>query len=691
MDSIISTNLHSTPACDLNTKFNDRCYSDWSKTNLISLVSAEGIYILKPQPEQQDGPFEIYLIRNPTTRFSHTQSALDLGPLFDKKWSTLDNQQYMQVFLDPALTTHVSNLSLEHYPRRFRMVKWSPVIESFPRDCILAALTIDYQLLIFAKKNEAWVIAHDLSSEFDLLWNSLCNPRLDEGISSFEATKIKLHSLSFRNICWHQRGKNDVFLFAATIPGDIVIWRLVSSGNDKKFDFHSVLRTQVRIITTMQVVDELLIISSEGGQVALYDLTGLFDTRIDLILLDPTAIPWPQDNIEVMDLYVQRTQDNSFRIVLSKSTNICWCIMNYVKDSNHSTATLSINDSFSAIDVASPATWIRPAGDRRAVFIADDSSFCLLEFLDDRPDTSPEFSSIRTGRIDLTKMVPRGLCTSDQGYLITMISAISLVYEPSKIVAPTKVAMVPTSNEKKFFVDCLDNLLNETWLANQDIQSTMDVCDRIDYVRSIYPNLTFAQFFEMHKTLKEAVIEIGFPKSIAQLVKLKISAFLIQKLSSQSEYQLIAQCERVDFDRDVFNNILMYYIKETLSTTSSQNLNDLTQDQVNSLRNYSEWLHTVPQGRQLKNNYCEHFTAIESGKYADVGGEQCPICHDTISFEQPDFGICHSGHRFARCARTLLIVDLQKGDKLFCGHCRRHYLSYLVWSSADLWPCIYCQ
>lgn len=690
MDSI---NQFPHMTCDLNTKFNHRCQSDWSELNLISFVSQDGIYILRPQPENRNGPFEVQLIRNPTSKFSHVLAANDLGPTFDKKWSTLDNNQYMQVFLDPALATHVSNMSSELYPRRYRMAKWSPIVQNFPKECILAALTTDYQLLVFARKNATWMMA-DLSSEFD------AHPlRTYGGDKSFDSVRSKLHSLSFCNICWQKRGDDSISLLASTILGDIIVWRLVFSQQKSEkpsyyrysFVIQAILSTHTEYITSMQLEDNLLIAACRNGQVVLYDLsshlTGCNQQAVFPIILDPTAILWPEDNIEVNDLYMKRTRDHTSHIVLSKSTNICWCTMTYVKNTQENHATLTINDSFSAVDVSSPATWLRPAGHNRAVFIAEDGSFFQIEFPEDHLDGTPDFETVRTGRVDLSRMVPRGLCTSSRGKLIALISSISLLFDPCKIVAPTKLIIVPTNNES--LMDCLRKLLNEDWLISENVKSTMDVQDSIDYIRSVFPNLDHNQFHDMHKTIKEAFMSIDHPKNDSQLIKLKILAFLMMKLSSSSEHNLDMEYKKLDLD--FFNHVLTCYVRKVLSALS-QRPADLTQDQVNSLRNYNSWLKTVPFGKQVLEGYCQQFKTLESGKYSGVTGEHCSICRTTISFEQSKYGICASGHRFARCARSLLIVDLQKGDKLFCEHCKRHYLAYLVWPMpANLWPCIYCQ
>lgn len=732
MDAIKSTNnLKSISVYDLNTKFNDRCYVDWSKSNLISIVTLDGIYILRLQLDKQHGPFQFELIRNPTSRFRHLATC-NLGPTFDTIWQTLDSHQYMEVFLDPALLTNVPILNLDLYPRRFRIAKWSPLIDWFPRQCLLATITVDYQLLIYSSKfNQTWTILADLSSEYDKLWAQLQIGSKDLNTKdNFECIRKNLHSLSFCNVCWKETNKHGPILLATTIPGDIVIWQINlpdnmidSPNNLLQCDIKMILRTNLEYISSMQLFENLLIVSARNGQVVLYDLTVNFneteDTHsgskqqmngatavktLNVITLPPTVTLWHQDGIEVTDFFIQTLSEDTFRIVLSKSTNICWSNINYTKQTDNEPATLGISDSFSAIDGRdpevslhqTPATWLRPAGDKKSVLIADDGSFFQLEFLDDRQDTSPEFNAIGTGRIDLSRMVPRGLSTSPGGHLITMISCITLMYEPAKILAPSKLILIPSENEGSFFDDCLQKLLDENWLLSNKTTSPMDVCDRIDYLRSTFPLLSKKQCSKLSNRLKESLPEVLNDE--VQFVKFKIAAFLLMKLLDQrrNDKQVENETERMELDQKITYMILIHSIEQILTLISDEQSPNYYQrrlydlDQVNSLRNYFKYLGDLPAGRKLIDQHKDKYHDLEL-KYADVPQESCPICRSDIPYVSIKDGTCSNGHRFDRCARSLLVMDLKANDELVCENCKRHYMIHMVWPTKNLWLCSFCQ
>lgn len=732
MDVIKSTNnLTSISVYDLNTKFNDRCYVDWSKSNLISIVTLDGIYILKLQLGKQHGPFQIELIRNPTNRFKHLDTC-NLGPTFDTIWQTLDSHQYMEVFLDPALLTNVPTLNLDLYPRRFRLAKWSPLIDRFPRQCLLATITVDYQLLIYLREfNQTWTVHADLSIEYDKLWTQLKIESKDlKTKDNFEFVRKNLHSLSFCNVCWKETNKYGPLLLATTIPGDIVIWQvnlpdvmIDPPNNLLQCDVKMILRTNLEYINSMQLFENLLIVSARNGQVVLYDLTVNFneteDTHLgvkqqingitaiktlNVITIPPTVTLWHQDGIEVTDFFIQTMSKDTFRIVLSKSTNICWSTISYTKKTDNEPATLAISDSFSAIDGRdpevslhqTPASWLKPAGDKKSVLIADDGSFFQLEFVDDRQDTSPEFNAIGTGRIDLSRMVPRGLSTSPGGHLISMISCITLMHEPAKVLAPSKLILIPAKNDNSFFEDCLHKLLDENWLSSNEINSPMDVCDRIDYLQSTYPLISKKQYSRLSNCLKESIPEM--PKDEVQFVKIKIAGFLLMKLYDQrrADKQVENEAERLELDEKITSNILIHSIDQILLTISDEQspyyykrrMYDL--DQVNSLRNYFKFLANLPAGKQVINQHEDKLRDLEL-KYADVPRESCPICQSEIPYVSIKDGTCGNGHRFDRCARSLLIMNLKTNNELVCEDCKRHYMTYMVWPTTNLWLCSFCQ
>lgn len=692
---------------------------DWSKSNLISVVSLDGIYILKPQLEVRQGPFQLDLIRNPSSKFRH-QTGRNIGIKFNNSWQCLDNHQYMEVFLDPALMTNVETLSYDSYPRRFRLAKWSPPVERFPKQCLLTAITIDYQLLIYYQEGNSWTVLSDLSAEYDDIWSqlNLTNDLNREG--DFSITRDNLHSLSFCNLCWKEFVNDGPVLLAATIPGDIIVWKLVTSKGTLKplqLDLQAIFRTNLAYINSMQLFNNILIVSTRDGQIVLFDLTSNFSDfetslsygssnglesikALNLITLPPTIL-LHKDSIEVNDFYIQPITQDTFRIVLAKSTNICWCIITYKKKTNLEPASFGISDTFSAVDGLdpdfslhqTPAIWLKQAGHKKAVFIAEDGSFFQLEFRDDQQDASPDFNAIRTGKIDLTRMVPRGLSTSPNGHLITMISSISLMYEPAKILAPTKLMLLPTVNDKKFFSECIQRLLDEDWLALEKVQSTMDVRDRVDYLLSVFPLLSYEHFYELYKTLKKAILDIGLPTNDIQLVKLKVVAFLLTKLMLHTRSKMIEADREFNADINVYNSILLYSIDKTLSTMRLTDAGDnetLSSCQIRSMQNYSNWLAQHPDRKRIRDKHILTLKKLESN-ITDDSCELCSICQNEIPFESHEHGTCRNGHRFKRCARSLLITNMKINQELICEHCHRHYLTYLVWPSNNLWLCMYCQ
>ena len=755
MDSINSSNLLSLSSCDLNAKFNDRSYADWSQTNLISFVTLDGIYIIQPRLERSHGQFNIELIRNPTNKFKHLPFE-ESNITFDDFVHKLNNEHYIELSTDPALAT-VQNQTITSaastikssstlpnettWFRHFRLAKWSPIIDTYPRQCLLLAITVDYQLLIYSQKNESWNV-QDLSKEYDKIW---CHTGLARDLkkANYETVRQNLHSLSFCNACWRPSNHHDCpLLVAATITGDLVVWQvnfrkstppitnnIQESSNhfhDVTFSVSAILKTKQEYISSMQLYDSLLIASSRDGQVALYDLTLNFEApqepstgrthqpngtnsepnnpkTIALQDIPATAILWHYDWIEVTDFYIQRLSSDTFRVVLAKSTNICWCIVHYLKKTDNEPATLAISDSFSAIDgldpeVAlhqTPATWLRPAGNRRAVLVADDGSFYQLEFFDDRQDSSPSFSAIRTGKEDLTDMLPRGLCTSPNGHLITMISTVTFMYDSYKLSTPTKLILLPTVNERKFFTESVQNLLDESWLATNNINSPMDACDSMDYILSIYSQLDNRELNRLYENFKEALINASHPKTKQQYVLLKIVGFLIMKLAEQKSFRLLGDDQSIDLEQAVYDWILMHEIDKTIGMVLSKGSTGdhhgtLTNVQVNSLRNYMQWLLGCTEGGPIGQVYRDRFESLISSKYKKVPHEMCPVCQEAVNFKSIRLGFCKNQHRFFRCSRSLLILD-PKDDELECKHCGRHYMTSLLWPTDNLWLCLFCQ
>lgn len=753
---VFKTNYYPISVCDLNTKFNFKCYSDWSQTNHIALVSLDGIYIFKPQLNVQDGPFKIDLIRNPVDKFEHAVLREQFKrPYFDNNWALWNQHQYMEAYLDPALNTHIKSLSFDLYPRYYKIIKWSPIIDMFPRQCALATITLDYQLIVI-QNNQLQI---DLSSSYDKIWAQLKQKEAlsdkDKNLANnskettegedgdgidFELVRNELHSLSFCNACWKMtKNGNNLLLLAATIPGDIVIWQYIyKNSSDLKmiegnkqspyFVMRSILKTDLRLISSMQLFDDLLILASKDGQVVLYDLTENLE-QIDqlisqskhqtndelgflhIVTLPPTATLWHSDNIEVADFYIQPITGETFRIVLAKATNICWCFINYTKKTDGELARLAISDSFSAVDGKdpdvslhqTPATWLKKAGEKKAVLIADDGSFFQLEFTDEKQDTIPEFHAIKTGKNDLTRLVPRGLCTSPNGYLITMISYVALMYEPTKLPEPTKLLLLPTLSERNFLNDYLNTkLLSEGWLEESKIDSPMKVCDLIDLIRSTFPLLTSDEFGELYKLLRETGLAIKYPKSEAQAVKLKIIALLISKLFDKTSIKTAESGDvenrlSIDLDSLFYDTILTYNVEKILENFFRKSLAIEpainSYQQAKSLRNYFEWFNKCSSRSWLREMYQNDYTTFMERQCNQIPSldELCPICDAKIPFVSVKYGMCNNGHRFDRCARSFLIIDLQLVRELECENCKRHYMTTLIWPTNNLWSCSLCQ
>lgn len=742
MESIECTNMCPISNCELNTKFNDKCYSDWSNSNLIAIVTVGGIYILKPQPDIRDGPFKVELIQNPNNRFQH-QTTLQFWPTFDSMMHVTNHKQYTEIYSDPSLLTNMETLNTEYYPRRFRMAKWSPVVESYPKECLLATLTLDNQLLVFGRQASSWIVFGDLSKDYDVVWSQVYINAGGGETMDYEHIRRNLLSLSFCNICWKESSHgNGPILIAATIPGDLVIWQFNlktynSNNRDQMqfqtmlFDIKIVIHTGIEYISTMQLHEGLLIVSSRDGQVVLYDLTTSFNSfdslrpapnttanmesngthispkTLNLITMPPTAIIWHKDNIEISDLYVQRIPPDTFRLVLAKSTNICWSINNYVKRPDQTAATLSIGNSFSAIDGLdpnvclhqSPATWLRPAGKQRAILIADDGSFFQVEFVADGQDETPSFNAIKTGGISLSHMIPRGLCCSPNGHMMTMVASVNFLYDPSKLSAPTKLLYLPTTSDRRYFVECIYKVLSDDWIQQEGITSPMDICDQIDYMRSIFHSLSYEQNYELQQMLSQAITGIGIPKNETLLVKLKIIGFIYMKLTdigkSETVESVYQQIDLNDLVRDV---ILTWEIDKIIDATLSMNtttnelktqlLDRLTPEQFISMRNFYLWL----SSRSPASFIADKLKFIESHKRFSANCDEiCSICEAKIPFESAKFGTCLNQHRFDRCARTLLIIDSQDCDRFTCEHCQRSYRSKLLWPTKNLWLCQFCQ
>lgn len=740
MNEMLQTTGFSSISCvDLNTQFRDRCHTDWSQSNIISIVTPDGIYLLKPQLELEHGPFRVEMIKNPSAQFRHDPISR-LHPTFDSMWQLLSGQQYMQVFTDPSLMTNVDTISLDVYNRQYSVAKWSPVIgKIYPSRCLLATLTTDYQLMVFSREPTCWLVVADLSSDYDAIWSahhqvpSKNAEKLDakrikfstDVDKLFEAIRNDIHSLSFCCMCWSERTSSfeQQLLLAATTNGDIVIWQLQINSErgtsetsvEMQFLVKTILSTNLSFMRGMELVDSLLICTSRDGQVVLYDLATYltdsssidseaqqFDGTTKSICNSPTAILWHSDGIEVTDFYIQRLGDDIFRIVLAKATNICWSILKYCKAADGQPATLVISDSFSAIDGLdpeitlhqNPASWMRPSGNHRAVLTADDGSFFLLEFMDDRQDSSPNFNAISTGRISLTNLVPRGLCVSPNGHLMTMISCLSLLYEPIKITAPSKLILLPVINDTRFFVDCLDCLLSDTWLSQERVESPMDVCDRIDYLRSVFPLLSSEQHDEFLKTLVDNIESIGCPKDQTQAARLKIVGLLLRKLryydnSRQALIEYTSTEDDAELD-EVYESLLLRHIERVLEAYSHSH--DMTIDHMKSLSNYFSWLDKSSK-EEAKNLREKHMD-----KRSETAPETCHVCDDRVPFVSAKYGACGRGHKFERCARSLLLVTLRANDKseFVCEDCGLHYETRLLWPSAhhglkNQWTCLVCQ
>lgn len=690
---------------------------DWSYENLLALVTPDGIYILTPQLDVHHGPFSVDFIENPKSRFNHAALRFAV-PTFDKTWQTLDNLQYMEVFLNPALTTNVEKLPTNIH-RKFRLAEWSPVIESYPAQCLLTTITVDHQLCVYYRLNRVWINCADLSDIYDRVYVQLNQSRLDEA-RNFEAIHQNLLALSFCMLCWKIKKDKQPLLMAATISGDVVIWRLViNQGNlgDKKYNFipETILKTGLDYINAMDMFDDLLVVSSRFGQVVLYDLTIYLEGKVtktcgDQTELDasevvvaeisPTVTLWHRDNIEVMGFYIQPLDQETFRLVLAKSTNICWSLVHYKKRDNQSPATLAVSDSISAIDGLdpevslhqTPANWLKRAGDQKAVLTADDGSFFQLEFADGHAEAVPEFSAIRTGKVDLTDMVPRGLATSPNGHLVAMVSCVSFMYDAAKLTAPTRLILVPTMNDKKFFADCMSKLLDENWLRENNIQSPMDVCDRIDYIRSVFPHLNYEQLHCLSRTLQIKIDDIVYPNDKVQLVKLKILRFIMIKLHEFGESR---NEDLKGLIEKLFNHIYVKHIEATLTSIfdtdqTKRSHKELNADQVNSLRNYRVWLNSSTLGLNILHKYEKQLDKLES-QHSRVEREKCLICQQEVSFGTLNHGVCTNMHRIARCARTLLLLEGFLANELICVHCKRHYRPQLVWPTESLWLCCVCQ
>lgn len=732
MDYICPANLFSISSCDLNTKFNDRSQADWSRTNLISFVTLDGIFIIQPQLEQLEAPFGVELIKNLTAKFKHAPFEKN-NPSFDCLLQSLDNHQYMAAYLDPAILANFPKIPNDNYQRHYRTAKWSPVIDVFPKQCLLAVLTVDFQLLLFAKKQGIWTITHDLSRAYDELW--MQTPILSETLhdSTFDGMRRSLHSLSFGAMCWKEtreypKAKRQ-YLVATTLTGELVIWRLtVTAEHAINFDIKMIIRTNQQHVDAMQFIKYLCIVTTKNGQVNLYDLNAIFDelnaqdvqqpntttppkktskNRVQstaIYDLAPTAILWHQDNIEVADFYFQTLSVDTFRMVLAKGTNICWCTIHYKPRTETEPATLAISDSFSAVDGSdpevslhqAPATWMKQAGERKAVLIANDGSFFRLEFVEERQDTSPSFNSIATGKVDLIDMFPRGLCTSPNGHLITMISSVTFLVDPLKIPASAKLILLPTVNEGKFFNDCFRYLLDENWLVANDVQSPMDVRDLIDSVVSTFHLLNHHQYLRLHSLLEDELRAEVQAKNGGHRIKMKIISLIISKLVGTEGPNKAEGDSSTGQENSFYGQILLENIEQILSSCLELSQpgaarKRLTDQQVNSVRNCMSWLDKSLAGQQIRDKYKTKIDSMISTDYKQVPYEVCSICQCDIPFETYGHGTCTNKHLFNRCSRSLLVLEYHKKDRLCCVDCGRSYLDELVWPTSNLWLCLYCQ
>lgn len=748
--------LTSISVCELNTKFSSNCSTDWSQTNYISIVSPDGIYILKPQLDIAIGPFQIELIKNPTQKFSHHETC-NIGPTIETIAPKLDNNQYLEIFMNPAIMTQVSNRSFEYYSRKFRLARWSPIIDVYPRQCLLAVITMDYQLLIYAKTNNTWNVHVDLSKVYDGVWNELIDAPESQGFpdkkknDEFSRVCRNLHELSFINICWKECIENGPMLLAATMTGDIVIWQVILTKGDEDdgkkceqhLDIKIIVRTEIANIVSMDISDNLLLISSRGGQAVIYDLSSVLETfekfdeqshnsletMLSIVALPPLIVLWVQDGIDISGIYMQKTSPESYRIVLCKSTNICWCTVNYIVGTNGASSTLVVDDSFSAIDGKdpevslhqTPPTALKAAGKNRAYLIADDGSFFQLEFSDTnaRNESSSQLTAIRTESIDLSRMIPYGLCTSPKGNLVAMVSCIGLMYETGKILAPSKVLLLPWTNDKTFVVDCIDKVLDEKWLTKENIKSPMDVSDRLDHLRSIYPLLSFEHYYELYKKLEILVKRAQRPRNEYQHVRQKIIAFLLMKLLDHKYSKMIESNLLVNLHNTIYPMIELYNRKLVLKSAlnlcgPARKRNKATTSSDKSMIQYLSrlqqisLLHTFKRCYDIENtkgwirdNIDEAENEINSklkvlddelkSQAEELYHELCPVCRDVVLFETPKFGICKNMHQFNRCERSLLLVDIYEKNDLVCEDCKRHYLTQAIWPISNKWLCMYCQ
>lgn len=710
--------LYSQSVAHLNTKFIDKCPSDWSQANVISLVTMDGIYILKPQPENPRGPFIIELIRNPREKFKHSLGRNINN--FDEinKWK-LDFKQQLEIYIDQSLLTNLTSRSLEMYPRRFRCTKWSPLLDVYPKQCFLAVTTIDYQLLIYANSQDNWIVHTDLTKIYDQVWSRMQEEQQNNkvNIDQFEELRQVLHEVSFSSLCWKRiKASNEVgyntYLLSATLTGDIVLWKVLFQSLTTSLGITKIFRTNLARITAMSFYESFLIVTTQDGRLTLFDLTNCFDDesatiddttisnqqQVQMSTIDEWAELWHSDGIEISDFCIQKISETSFRIIISKSTHICWSIVEYSRDLETGSNTIFLKDTYASIDGCDPDVTmhqmppisLKSSTGEKVIFAALDGSIFELKFIPSRPDLGPECTAIRFDRLDLTRTVPGGLCASPNGHLIVLVSTISMLYEPQKIFAPTKVILFPWVGNSEFLMECLNNLLSEDWLRDKNITSPMDVCDMIDYLRSIYPLLTHEHYQEIYMLLKNESSKLMCPKNLQQFTKLKIVNILLEKILSQNNSKMIEAKDMIELD-SLYRAIQIYNHRLLLEAACHTEDSIIIDEGINcsrqlkSLDNMRKWL------RKYNEDLLKEFSQLSLLDDKQPETETCMICNEVIPFENERNGHCVNGHLFDRCAHSLVIIDLITTQYLKCDDCNRFYIVPPIWSNRTGWLCCFCQ
>ncbi|XP_074598650.1 uncharacterized protein LOC141853267 [Brevipalpus obovatus] len=648
---------------------------EWSDDDRICLLTEGGALVLSHDIAFMDSSSGLYplkhLIPNPEKPYSldKIDDLIINGALnLHSKPSTSKQEKESTTTTRPLRPLHL-NEGFGNYYLKYQMSSWSPITHH--RGCILALLSYDNRLTLWAYTRNDWTTLTDVSrllnSSLKILGRKTARKNIDE-----VSKELRIQCMTWSST-FDLDGTESCVLVCGTSSGHCHFFKLEVEENFE-ISLAGSWSSGLGLLVNLVWFENILILCSANGQVIAFRVPPNCISSIsgDGFVTISRVNLWREiDNLPVHHLQCCRLPKDSFQITFVKHRHL---IRNIIHEVSIARKCMLVTDDYRTKELSfkSTCTGIVLAGDSKILITSLDRP--LIELTHEDGQFREQDHTYSSDEIIKT-CTSFGITSSRNQALSCLAQSLARLHDHLVLKEPTRLYIFPNIN----FTKLTEKIGSLCQLSDRSTKNHPKYLQKyMDYFQALRGYYSQGYCWcprNLDDVIKKRTKSLT-QDDILSLKCLRFAAFCLLNCGNNKlllEDQINGLKSAIDSLEEM---ILSISIEAILERANHAGTTSFTERQLLSISNLCKW-----SGRPIN---------LAQAQNKENLVETCPICRNQIEVTNRKEGLCTNNHRFGRCANSLLLCDASRVKYQMCRICGLH-----LYSVPYIWPgyyrCLYCS